>query len=68
VGQPKYAVNIPLEDIKLYLPQHIEKEYSIYQQEGEASVFLAPANIGTFESVVDLHDGNTLSRISLKMN
>jgi hypothetical protein len=68
VGQPKYAVNIPLEDIKLYLPQHIEKQYNIYQQEGEDSAFLAQANIGTFGSVVDLHDGNTLSRISPKMN
>jgi hypothetical protein len=60
-GQPKFAVNIPLEDIKLYLPQHVEQQYNLYQQEGEDSVFLAQANIGTFASVVDLHDGNTHS-------
>ncbi|KAH3930618.1 hypothetical protein HBH53_265130 [Parastagonospora nodorum] len=58
-GQPKYAVNIPLGDIKLYLPRNIEEQYNIYQQEGEDSVFLAQANIGTFGSVVDLHDGAT---------
>jgi hypothetical protein len=68
VGQPKYAVNIPLEDTKLLLPQHIEKQYKLYQQEGRDSVFLAQANIGTFGSVVDLHEGNTLFRIPQKMN
>jgi hypothetical protein len=67
-GQPKFAVNIPLGDLTLHLPQHIEEQYSIYQQEGEDSVFLAQANIGTFGSVVDLHDGNTLSGISLEIN
>jgi hypothetical protein len=68
VGQPKYAVNIPLGGIKLFLPQRIEERYKIYQQEDEDSVFLAQANIGTFGSVVDIHDGNASSLISLRIN
>lgn len=64
VGEPKYAINIPLDDIKLYLPQHIEERYKIYQQEGEDSVFLAQANIGTFGSV----EGTALSLISPRTN
>jgi hypothetical protein len=64
VGYPKYVVNIPLGNIKLYLPQHIQEHYTVYQQEDEDSVFLAQANIGTFGSVVDIHDGNASALIA----
>jgi hypothetical protein len=61
-AEHKYVVNIPLDGITLPPPIDIEKDYHIYQQEGEKSVFLAEANIGTFGSVVDLHEGNILSK------